>query len=249
MFIKFICCDVFARIACDLVAKSPHIIDLEFIPMLSHMEPENLKRLIRDKIETGISGTGRKYDALILGFGLCGNATIGLSCPVPMVIPRAHDCCTIFMGSKERFTDAFGDILSARWCCTGYYERGRLLSIGYSDLEQLANYKTTAEYIGYVEQYDEETADYLWETLHPVKESDESVYIKIDGYEYSDALERYKAEMDAAGVKLKTVDGDVSLLQSLVNGDWDEDRFLMIPPGKKIAGVYDMEYIMKAIDI
>jgi hypothetical protein len=246
MFIKFICCDVLARIACDLVAKSPHIVDLEFVPMLKHMEPEKLKQSIKEIIEKSVNGSGRKYDAVILGFGLCGNAVIGLSCPVPMVIPRAHDCCTIFMGSKERFAAAFGDILSARWCSTGYYERGRLLSIGFSDLEQLANYKTSAEYMGYVEQYDEETADYLWETLHPARESDESVYIKIDGFEHSDALERYKADMDGAGVKLKVVDGDISLLRSLVNGEWDEDRFLTVPPGKKIAGVYDMEHIMRA---
>ena len=246
MFIKFICCDVFARIACDLVAKSPHIIDLEFVPMLSHVEPEALKRSIREIIERSTSGTGRKYDALILGFGLCGNAVIGLTCPVPMVIPRAHDCCTIHLGSKERFIAEFGDILSARWCSTGYFERGRLLSIGFSDLEQLANHKTTAEYMGYVEQYDEETADYLWETLHPKMETSESVYIKVDGFEYSKSLERYQEEMDKADITLKIVDGDISLLSALVNGDWDDERFLTIPPGMKIAGVYDMEQIMKA---
>ena len=248
MFIKFICCDVFARIACDIVAKSPHIVDIEFVPMLLHMEPEKLKQLIREKIENSISGTGRRYDALILGFGLCGNAVIGLSCPVPMIIPRAHDCCTVFMGSKEKFLASFGDILSARWCCTGYFERGRLLSIGYSDLEKLANYKTSVEYMGYVEQYDEETADFIWEMMHPVRETDESVYIKIDGHEYSNALELYKADMDEAGVKLKIVDGDVSMLEALVNGEWDDSRFLTVPPGKRIAGVYDMEQVMKAVD-
>ena len=73
MFIKFICCDVFARIACGLVATAPHIIDLEFIPMLTHVEPEKLRRMIKEKIEQSTDGTGRKYDALILGFGLCGN--------------------------------------------------------------------------------------------------------------------------------------------------------------------------------
>ena len=250
MFIKFICCDVFARIACDLVAKSPHIVDLEFVPMLVHMEPEKLKRMIQEKIDNTMSEgvMGRKYDALILGFGLCGNAVIGLSCPIPMIIPRAHDCCTVFMGSKEKFIDAFGSILSARWCCTGYFERGMLLSIGFSDLEQLSNYKTSAEYMGYVEQYDEETADYLWEMLHPIRESDESVYIKIDGYEYSNSLELYKADMDEAGVKLKIVDGDISMLEALINGEWDDDRFLTVPPGKKIEGVYDMKQVVKAGD-
>ena len=246
MFIKFICCDVFTRIACDLVAKSPHIIDLEFVPMLSHIEPEKLKQLISERIERGFSESKRKYDALILGFGLCGNAVIGLSCPIPMVIPRAHDCCTIHMGSKESFAAGFGNRLSTRWCSTGYFERTATAGSGYPGVDQFANYKTSAEYMSYVDQYDEETADYLWETLHPTIESDESIYIKLDGFEYSESYENYRAQMEKLGVNLITVDGDISMLRSLVNGDWDEDTFLIVPPGKKIAGVYDMNIVMKA---
>ena len=246
MFLKFICCDVFARIACELVSKSPHIVDLEFVPMLAHVEPAKLKELIQDKINNSISGTQRKYDAIILGFGLCGNAVIGLSCSIPIVIPRAHDCCTIHLGSKEGFIEAFGSILSARWCSTGYFERARLLVSGFSDLEQLANYKTSAEYMGYLDKYDEETADYLWETLHPKMETNESVYIKIDGFEYSNSLEMYKSDMDDAGVELKIVDGDISFLKALIDGEWEDERFLVVPPGKKITGVYDMDRVMKA---
>ena len=159
MFLKFICCDVFARIACDLVSKSPNIVDIEFVPMLAHVEPIKLKEMIREKIDSIADESGRRYDAVILGFGLCGNAVIGLTCPIKMIIPRAHDCCTIHMGSKERFLAEFQNILSARWCSTGYFERGRLLHTGFTDLEQLANYKTSTEYMEYVEKYDEETAD------------------------------------------------------------------------------------------
>ena len=248
MLLKFICCDVFARIACELVSKSPNIVDLEFLPMLAHMEPVKLKEMIINKVRDSVLESGRKYDAVILGFGLCGNAVVGLSCPIPIVIPRAHDCCAIHMGSKENFMAAFGDILSARWCSTGYFERGRILPIGYSDLEQLANYKTSAEYIGYLEKYDEETAEYIWETMHPKMEQNESVYIKIGGFEYSNSLGLYKADMDGADIKLKIVEGDISWLESLVNGKWDDDRFLIIPPGKRIAGVYDMDHVMKAVD-
>jgi len=91
MLIKFICCDVFTRIACALVAESPHIVDIDFVPMLIHDDPKKLNNLIKEKIEKSMNESGRKYDAVILGFGLCGNSVIGLSCPVPMIIPRAHD--------------------------------------------------------------------------------------------------------------------------------------------------------------
>ena len=248
MFIKFICCDVFARIACDLVAKSPHIIDLEFVTMLVHREPDKLRQMIMDMIDRSINESGREYEAVILGFGLCGNSVIGLSCSVPLIIPRAHDCCTIHLGSKEKFIAEFGNVLSSRWCSTGYYERGYSIRSGYGMVDQLENYKTSKEYMDYLDQYDEETAEYLWKTLHPVIESHESAYIKIDGYEYSDSYQNYKARMDKDSIDVRTIDGDVSLLKSLVDGEWDDKRFLTIPPGKKIVGVYDMEYVIEAGD-
>ena len=248
MLIKFICCDVFTRIACDLVSKSPHCIDLEFVPMLMHEKPENLKHYIRDIIEKSTDESARKYDALILGFGLCGNAVIGLTCPIPMVIPRSHDCCTLHMGSKEGFIASFGDTLSSRWCSTGYFERSAMLRNDYFLTDQLENYKTSKEYMGYLEQYDEEMADYLWKTLHPQRESKEAVYIKIDGFEYSDSLERFRSSQEEAGISVREVAGDISMLKDLINGEWDEDRFLTIPPGKKIEGVYDMDVVMQAGD-
>ena len=248
MLLKLICCDVFTRIACDMISKSPHIVDVEFIPMLAHVEPENLKRIIQEKIENTTSNTnGRKYEAILLGFGLCGNSVIGLTSSIPMIIPRAHDCCTVFMGSKERFLAEFSNAFSSRWSTTGYFERTRGRNVEYSYADQLENYKTTKEYMNYLEQYDEETAEYLWETLHPKIESKESVYIKIDGFEYSDSYDRYKADMEKLGVEVRTVTGDVSMVKALLDGDWDENRFLTVPPGKKIAGIYDMNFVVEAV--
>ena len=247
MLIKFICCDVFARIACDLVAKSPHVVDVEFVPMLAHVEPDRLHQMIADRIEA-MEASDRRYDALILGFGLCGNATIGLSCSIPMIIPRMHDCCTAFMGSKQRFLETFKSALSSRWCTTGYWERTFSPNSGYPQLDQIDNYKTTAEYMNLVDQYDEETAEYLWETMHPKIEIKEAVYIKADGYEFSGAQEGFTAFCQRDEVSVNVVVGSNELLKALVDGQWDDERFLTVQPGQRVVGVYDMDQVIRAGD-
>jgi hypothetical protein len=98
----------------------------------------------------------------------------------------------------------------------------------------------------YVEQYGEETADYLWETMHPQMETDEAVYIKIDGFEYPEALPTFRQITEESDKELLLVDGDTEMLRALIDGEWDEERFLNIPPGKKIVGVYDMDQVMRA---
>jgi len=246
MFLKFICCDVFARLACRFVSESPNVVDIEFVHMLAHDEPKKLNRIIKEIIDASVNDPRRKYDTVILGYGLCGNSVTGLSCPITMVIPRAHDCCTIHMGCKEKFMEAFGETLSARWSSVGYYERCHMIDSVYTGTGQLASYKTSAEYMKYADEYGEDNADYIWETMHPEIETDEAFYIKTDGFEYSDALENYKTEIENAGKKLRVVDGDASMLKALIDGEWDDERFLTVPPGKKITGVYDMRYVMKA---
>ena len=84
--------------------------------------------------------------------------------------------------------------------------------------------------------------------MHPAIETDEAVYIKIEGFEYSNAFENYKAEIDKTDKKLHVVDGDISMMKSLIDGEWDDERFLVVPLDKKIIGVYDMQYVMKAGD-
>lgn len=48
-------------------------------------------------------------DAITLLYGLCGCGTAGLRAGRhPLVIPRAHDCITLFLGSRERFAERTG---------------------------------------------------------------------------------------------------------------------------------------------
>lgn len=242
MLLKFICCDVFTRMACQMISRSPHIIDVEFVPMLAHVEPDKLREDLQRRIDESVKV--RKYDAILLGYGLCGNAIKGLYAPIPMVIPRMHDCCTMFMGSKEAFRASFGEALSTRWCSNGYYERTLKHEREDEDIHNISH-KYLPEYVELVEKYGEDNADYVWEMMHPAIETSEAIYIALEQMEYSNSKEAFKKEVEESGKQLKVVNGNTELMRQLVDGEWDEKHFLILSSKQKVVPIYDMDEVIK----
>jgi len=243
MRLRLLCCDVFLRCACYLVSQSKHIVDVEFVPMLAHTKPDELRAILQERIDAGVQV--RNYDALLLGYGLCGNTTAGLTCDIPMIIPRVHDCCAVFLGSADNFAREMGDAPSMRWCSCGYYERGHL-DDKYDGDDFGTDYKLRPEYLKMIEDYGEDNADYIWETLHPKIETEEAAYIQIDGFEFSGSSAGFAKNVEASGAAVKPIKGDLSYLKRLIDGPWDTAAFLTVPPGKKITPVYDMENVYTA---
>lgn len=272
---KFICCDVLFRMACRAAAASRNIIDIEFTRLLSHVEPAVLRKEIQGLIDK--ADAEGEYEAILLGYGLCGNSTAGLVARrQPLVIPRAHDCCTLFLGSRGKFADFFGERLSAQWSSHGYLERNHDYSGG-SDLNK--GLGLDKDYAALVEQYGEENAEYLWETLHPAQSvgKKERIYIDVAPFDNprvsggQNAEESFEAPEDAdyhfkrfekavtdelnAGAtpspnvekpEIQRIEGSSRLVDMLLEGEWGDD-FLIVPPGMSIAALYDMEQVMTAV--
>lgn len=237
---KLICCEVFLREACLAVSKSPLTIDPDFTPKAAHDMPEDMRKLIQTKIDEA-DNLGY-YDGILLGYGLCGNGTVGLKArSIPLVIPRAHDCCTVFLGSREKFLEFFKDNLSAEWTSVGYMERGESITRETDTTKMLG---LDLEYEKFVELYGEENAKYLWETLHPESNSDELIYIDTPATCHLCFKDKIKDEADKQDKTLRILPGNAKMIDDLIMGDWDEKDFLMVKPGEEIKGVYDQEKVM-----
>lgn len=234
---RLMACNVLQRELCHVIARARSIVDPEFLELGLHEKPARLNEAIQARIDAAGAGRapgGEAYDAILLGYGLCGNGLSGVTArDLPLVLPRAHDCCTILLGSRAEFLSRFGQRLSASWSSAGYIERG-------------STQFRSAEYAELVEKYGEENAAYIWETLHPELKETELRYIETPASRGLGHAEAMKALAKAEGREFILIPGSLRLLEGLVAGDWDEGDYLIVRPGEHIEASYDHDRVIVA---
>ena len=129
MRLKLLACEILYREITSLTADSPHQIDVEFLPQQLHVIGRvRMKKRLSEYLAAVDEDS---YDALLLGFALCSNGTVGLSTKkIPMVIPRAHDCITLFLGNRQRYQDYFFANGGTYYLTTGWFEHDNAFTHG-----------------------------------------------------------------------------------------------------------------------
>jgi hypothetical protein len=234
--LKCLGCDALARIVYLCAAQSPHIVDVELFQLGLHNDPSDLRARLQEQID---ATTTQGYDAIVLAYGLCGQSTAGLIArDIPLVIPRAHDCITLFLGDRERYKDEFENHPGTFWYTLDYVERkdgaGTTLSLG-SGLDTDIN----AVYDEYVEKYGVDNANYLMEVMGAWQNHyQRAVFIDM-GVGDGTAVEAVaQGEATRRGWIFERVSGDLVLIRRLLAGDWKTD-FLLLEPGQQITMSYD----------
>lgn len=246
MYLKLIACEVFTREVCHCVARTPHVVDLEFTEKGAHDQSDYLRGLIQAKIDVADSGA-REYDAILLGYGLCGNSVVDLVArKTPLVIPRAHDCCTIFLGSREKFKEHFADNPSCPFSSVGYAERTDSY-VHEASLRTFIGLDKTFE--EYVEKYGEENARYIYETLHPPARDTKIAFIEMPETKHLGYAARIREQAVSEGKELVELQGDKRLIEDLLFGRWGEEDFLAVEPGLSVGAVYDWIEIVRAREV
>ncbi len=232
MRIKCIACDVLARPVYLAAANSPHTVDVILQRFGLHVTPHQLREVLQEQIqaadETGV------YDAVALAYGLCGKATHGLRAgSIPLVIPRAHDCITLFLGGRARYEQEFVGCPGTYWYVQDFIARGDSeqvpLSIGaYTAAD------ADALYAEYVEKYGEDNAAYLMEVMRAWQAHYErAAFIDLGLGDGEDAMARARDDAQHRGWRFERLAGDVVLVRRLLAGDWEGD-FLVLQPGQVV---------------
>ncbi len=235
MRIQILACRVLTRELSALVPQCKNNIDITWLPKGLHDTPVILNNFINEQLEAMYDLIHRKIqrrvpDYICLGYGLCSKAIVGLEAKeIPLVIPRVEDCIALFLGSQDRYLEYFKKYQGTLWLNSRWVEDTPDIDEDYDD-------KLRAQYM---EEYDEDedTVDYLMEMHRDHLANYENVgYISTDTFD--ERAQKAVAQSYAKRYQLNFLDfeGDNSILRKMVNGDFDEKNFLIVPPG------YQVEY-------
>lgn len=241
MHLKLLSCEVIYREMCDAVAHSPHQVDVEFFPKGLH---DLATSKMWQTLQTAVDRVDpAQYDAVLLGYGLCGNGLAGLRArTLPLVLPRAHDCIALLFGSRQKYQDYFNASPGVYFRSTGWLERGE--SLEQLTQQQIGVGSTLAEL---TEKYGEDNGQYLFEELYRYQKAYSQLTYIETGLEADGSFEnRARDEADQKGWKFSKLAGDLRLFRQLVAGAWDSADFLVVEPGFEIAARYD-EGVVSAV--
>ncbi|MCE5187472.1 MAG: DUF1638 domain-containing protein [Planctomycetaceae bacterium] len=237
MRLKLILCKVMQREAYLCASRCPHIIDIVLMPQGLHNTPQLLRQQVQLELDNTVDPAGRAYDAILLGYGLCSNGIAGLKSAVPVVVARGHDCMTLLLGSRQRYQDYFDAHKGIYWYSLGWIEHSDMPS-----KERLE--KLLAEY---TEKYGQDNAEYLISLEQTwIKEYRRATFIDwgLPGSEEAKAYTRKCAEY--LKWEFDEIQGDSGLMQRLVDGNWNDEDFLLVPPGHIIVDDLTQPCLMKA---
>lgn len=234
MRLKVIGCEVLARELYRCAGMSPRVVDIELVPKGLHETPAVLREEIRRRTE---AVPAEAYEAIALAYGLCSNSLAGLRAgKLPLVLPRAHDCITLYLGSRQRYLAEFEANPGTYYFTTSYMERG-----GELDGKALGSggpVKGSFEELA--AKYGEDNARYLMEVQGSwTKHYSRAAFIDtglVEGNSHK-ALAQEKAREN--GWRYEELEGNLRLLRRLLDGEWDTEEYLIVRPGEEIVPSYD----------
>ncbi len=239
MRLALIACHVLNRELSYVASTGPNSIKAHWLEQGLHDTPELLRKSIQKKIDEIEAYQQdmidqyrfeRTVETIVLGYGLCSNGVIGLQTHLlPLVVPRCDDCISLFLGSRQRYLEEFHARNGIFWYNPGWIETCLTPSkVSYE--KRLERYNAL---------YGEDNGEYLMEMENGwTGKYENCVYIESPIYP-EPAYEDYTKEAAAHfGWQYTKLQGQMGYIESLLSGQWDDERFLVCPPGREVGAEY-----------
>lgn len=232
--IAVIACDVLRDEIAALAAACPRVVHVHMLQQGLHNDPPELRWQLQQAVDH-IEKSFPAVQVIVLGYGLCSRGIEGVkTVRCRLVIPRAHDCITLLMGDKDRYAQYVRQYPGTYWYSPGWNRCHT--PPGPQRYEKL--------YRQYVEKFGEEDAKYLMETEQAwFSKYNRAAWIDM-GIAVNENDVQYTRECAVwLGWEFDRVQGSPELLKSLLSGDWDSSRFLVLAPGQEAKMTADEQII------
>ncbi|MBI5584480.1 MAG: DUF1638 domain-containing protein [Deltaproteobacteria bacterium] len=177
-----------------------------------HIKPDSLKTRLQEELDH-IGNVGQ----VLLAFGYCGNALLGLRAGgFQLIFPRVDDCITLMLGSGSRRQEI------GRECGTYFLTKGWL------DYER----NIWMEYQETVKRHGKERTDRIFKTM--LRHYRRLGVIDTGAYDLDGFLERVRDIGAVLALQTQVIPGTLAYLKKLLTGPWDED-FITIHPGETVT--------------
>ena len=203
-------------IACETVIEEmlpflPENVPHEVLDFGLHIKPAELKKVLQEKIDEA----SQHADVLLLGYGLCSMAVVGLKATTAtLVIPRTDDCIAIFLGSCSAYKEQSKKEPGTYYLTKGWIEAG---DTPFEEHKLL------------VEKFGKEKAERITHLM--LKNYKRLAFINTGVYENERYQEYARKTADKFQLRFEEIDGSSALVKKMVFGPWDGE-FVVVAPGQ-----------------
>ncbi|MEW5959712.1 MAG: DUF1638 domain-containing protein, partial [Chloroflexota bacterium] len=182
----------------EMLPLLPSGMQVEVLDFGLHLHPEKL----RASLQATIDAAGATADTIILGYGLCSLAVVGLTATdCTLVVPRVDDCIAIFLGSAAAYKQQ-----ASREPGTYYLTKG-WIEAGDSPFE---------EYERLVERYGPERAERMIKLT--LKNYTRLAFIDAGRYEQDRYREYTQRTAQQFGLRYEEIPGSDALIKKMIYG-------------------------------
>jgi hypothetical protein len=208
---KVIAC---ATVIEEMLPYLPPELAYEVLDFGLHLRPENLKV----KLQEAIDASCLDFDTLLLGYGLCSMAVVGLTArDCRLVIPRVDDCIAIFLGSRQAYSEQSRKDPGSYYLTKGWLEVG---DTPFDEFERM------------VEQYGKQRAERIMKAM--LKNYTRLVYIDTGNGDKRAYVDYARKTADKFNLRFEEIPGSNALILKMLSGPWDDD-FMIVEPGKTVT--------------
>ena len=206
-------------IACATVIEEmlplmpPHM-EYEVLDFGLHFSPDTL----RSTLQNAINASAASAENIILGYGLCCQAVVGLRAEdCTLVVPRVDDCIAIFLGSEAAYTQQIHSVPGTYYLTKGWIEAAGTPFVEYDLL---------------VERYGEGKARWIMSQIF--KNYIRLAFINTGQHELENYRAHARCTAERFSLRYEEIQGSNALIKKMLYGPWDDD-FVIAAPGETVS--------------